>query len=330
MEKILNQDEIDALIRATQNRTKGKVETARKSQRVTPYTFGQSGRITAQQVGSVSLLHDTFARNVSQRLGAFLRVSFEATLVSVEQLTYNEFMQRVSEVPYLATINLQPVDATAVLDFDLKLAFPIIDLLLGGDGAITALARDATEIEEQILESVMKIICQELEAVWDPLVGLRFIFDQRQPQAQAPRLIPPAEKVLSLSFEVRIPALRGSMNVAVPAGVASTLLRKISEQWLTRKRRSSSEDVAHRRRLLETCRFPVEMMLGKTAVRGRDLLGLEPGQVLVLQHRVSEPVLIAVAGRKLFAAFPVASDNHRGGMVQKKLQIMHPSSKESS
>ncbi len=330
MEKILNQEEIDALLRATQNRSMGAAEIERKSRRVSAFTFGQAGRITAQQVGSVSLLHDTFARSLSQRLGAFLRVSFEAALVSAEQLTYNEFLQRLSEVPYLATINLQPADATAVMDFDLNLAFPIIDLLLGGDGLPAPVTRDATEIEEDILESVMKIVCQELEAVWEPLVGIHFIFDERQPQAQVPRLIPPAEKVLTLSFEIKIPGTRGSLNMAFPASVASALLRKISEQWLTRKRRSSSEETAHRRQVLHGCRFPIEMTLGRTAVRGRDLLGLEPGQVLVLQHRVSEPALISVAGKKLFTAFPVACNNRRGGMIQGKEQSAQPSSKELS
>ncbi len=330
MEKILNQEEIDALLRATQNRSMGAAKAERKSQPITPYTFGQAGRITAQQVGSVSLLHDTFARSLSQRLGAFLRVSFEAALVSAEQLTYNEFLQRLSEVPYLATINLQPADATAVMDFDLNLAFPIIDLLLGGDGLPVPVTRDATEIEEDILESVMKIVCQELEAVWEPLVGLHFVFDGRQPQAQVPRLIPPAEKVLSLSFEIKIPGTHGSLNLAFPASVSSSLLRKISEQWLTRKRRSSSDETAHRRQVLDGCRFAIEMTLGKTAVRGRDLLGLEPGQVLVLQHRVNEPVQISVAGKRLFTAFPVACDNRRGGMIQGKRPSADPSLKELS
>jgi flagellar motor switch protein FliM len=318
-EKILNQEEIEALLRAARNRPLSEEESQRRPRRVSAFTFGQAGRISLQQVGSISLLHDTFARNVSQRLGAHLRVLFEVNLVSVEQLSYSEFLPRVAERAYVASLNLQPLEATAVFQLDLALAFPIIDLLLGGEGKSQPLNRDLTEIEEQILESIVAIISQEMETVWEPLVSLKFLFDQRQQQAQVIRLFPSNEKVLTLNFEIRMPEVRGSLGFAFPAAVSGVLLRKISEQWLTKKRHLAQHYIEQRRQRLLDCRFTTEMKLPETPVRGSDLLALEVGKTLVLQHRTSDPVVISVADKKMFAAYPVRTAKARGGLIQRRL-----------
>ncbi|MGO9271403.1 MAG: flagellar motor switch protein FliM [Terriglobia bacterium] len=328
MEKILNQEEIDALIRAAQNRPLRQAEDERKQRNVTPCSFGQSGRINQQQVGSVSLLHDTFARNLSERLGAYLRVLFEANLVSVEQLPYSEFLQRVAEMSYVAAIDLQPFEASAVLQLDSSLAFPAVELLLGGEGKGETFARDITEIEEQILESVARIICEQLQLVWQPLIDLQMSFYQRQKQAQVQRLMAPNESVLALSFEIRMPEARGTMNLAFPGVVSSALLRKMDEQWLTRKRRVTWEDIDQRRQRLHQCRFPLEVVL-PAFVRGGDLLTLRAGQTLVLQHRIGEPLVLSVAERALFTAYPVRLGGARAATVDKRLQLRHDTHKES-
>jgi len=328
MEKILNQEEIDALIRAAQNRPLREVEDERKRRTVTPCSFGQSGRINQQQVGSLSLLHDTFARNLSERLGAYLRVLFEANLVSVEQLPYSEFLQRIAEMSYVAAIDLQPFEASAVLQLDSSLAFPAVELLLGGEGKGEAFARDITEIEEQILESVTRIICEQLQLVWQPLIDLHMSFYQRQKEAQVQRLMAPNENVLALSFEIRMPDARGTMNLAFPGVVSSALLRKMDEQWMTRKRRVTWEDIDLRRRRLQHCRFPVEVVL-PAFVRGGDLVALRAGQTLVLQHRIGDPLVLSVANRALFTAYPVQVDGVRAATLDKRLQLRNDTQKES-
>ena len=125
--------------------------------------FRQSARISKEQLRSVSQLHELFARNLTHSLGAYLRLAFEVNLVSAEQLNYGEFLQRIPEVTYLVSMTLRPMGVSAAIEIDLPLAFPIIDVLLGGPGRAEAAVREITEIEEQILESVVKIIGRELE-----------------------------------------------------------------------------------------------------------------------------------------------------------------------
>lgn len=78
-----------------------------------------------------NLSFDT-ATNLVDVYVAFLRVVFEASVVSAQHLSYREYLQRLPEVTYLCSGKLTPMDVPAVLQLDLSIAFPLIDLLLGG------------------------------------------------------------------------------------------------------------------------------------------------------------------------------------------------------
>lgn len=326
MDKILDQAQIDALVRAAQKGTgEGKDE---HKPRVTPCDFHEAGLITKDQSRSVNVLHDTFARNLSHSLGAYLRVSFEVNVVSVEQLSYAEFLQRVPEITYLASVHIRPLDAMAAVEIDLSLAFPVIDLLLGGQGKPIEEKREITEIEEQILDSVVKIILRELQNAWEPVLSVEFVFDQRQAQTQIVRLMPPNEKVLSLSFEIRMPNVRGALNWAFPAVVSNALLRKLSQEWSYRKQRTDTSGLESLRERVKDCSFPTELSLPATSVPVRDLVDLQVGQIIALRNRLSDPGFLTVSGKKLFAAYPVRSGNMRAGQIQEHLQISEEKRKE--
>ena len=131
MEKVLNQEEIDAMFRAA--RGAASVRAVRSSS----YPALRSSPGGADQEGAgraISILHEGFARNLTHSLGAYLRVVFETNLVSVEQLTFREFLQRSPISPISASFQVNPMGARRA-DLDPSLIFPIIDLLLGGIGA---------------------------------------------------------------------------------------------------------------------------------------------------------------------------------------------------
>lgn len=326
MDKILNQEEIDALFRAARGE-KGKDSS--RSQSVTPANFRHASQITRDQVRSVSMLHETFARNLTHSLGAYLRIIFEVNLVSVEQLSYAEFLQRIPDISYVASVALLPVGAAAAVQIDLPLAFPIIDLLLGGQGKAETQIRDITEIEEQILESVVKVIARELQITWQPLLDLEFAFDQRQPLTQILRLMPPNEKILSLSFEIRMPEVRGNLNVVFPAVVSNALLRKLSESWVYQRRQGAADARPYLQEQLLKSRFHLELSLPASGISIGQLLQLEPGHVLMLQQRADQPAVLSVAGRQMFAAFPVRSGNRRAAQIERQIPVPKPREGES-
>ena len=193
MEKVLNQEEIDAMVRVARSGRTDRDASCRVAAPGRALGRAPAGQIGREQLQAITSLHEGFARNLTHSLGAYLRVVFAATLVSAEHLTYREFLQRIPETTYLASCRLDPMGVNAALQLDLKVAFPIIDLLLGGEGKGMAPTREITEIEEQILDSVARIVCRELGAAWQAL-ALEVGFEERLEAGAAQRLMPPEEK----------------------------------------------------------------------------------------------------------------------------------------
>ena len=313
MEKVLTQEEIDAMVRLA--RSGGELEAALPAPlQVELWDVRLAGQIGREQLQAITSLHETFARNLTHSLGAYLRVVFAATLVSAEHLSYREFLQRIPETTYLASFRLDPMGVNAALQLDLKVAFPIIDLLLGGEGKSMAETREITDIEEQILDSVARIVCRELGAAWQAL-ALEVVFEQRLEAGVAQRLMPPEEKTLSLSFEVTMPEVRGGLNVAVPAVVSNALLRQISASWSRRPARGASDSRRRLMRRLLEC--PLQAELGATGVRAAvsELAGLAPGDLLSFTRSAAEPASLLIAGQEMFRALPARCADTRAARV---------------
>jgi len=299
VKKILSQDEIDDMIRAARSGTQGAAPTV-QAPAISPWNGRLAGRIGQEHMQAINRLHQSFAHNLTHSLGAYLRIQFAAALVSGEHLTYGEFLQSIPEVTYLASCKLKPVGASALVQLDLAVAFPLIDVLLGGEGKGVAPVRGITEIEEQILETVMHIICRELQNAWQAL-PLEFEFEQRQHLGQVEQLMSAAEKTLLLSFEITMLESRGALNLVVPAQVSNALLRKISERTATKPRLRPEAEQRIRARLLN-CAFEVELTMPHLQVPVRALLALSPGALLGLRRSTRHPATLVVAGEEMFTA----------------------------
>lgn len=321
MERVLHQDEIDSLFRAARGATAGP---SRRQRPLARCDFRQAGQITRDQARVVGGLHESFARNLGHSLSAYLRSRVEATLVSIEQMGFSEFMQRLPEVSYVASLTVAPVGANAAVQLDLALAYPMIDLMLGGNGTATPQGADVTEIEEQILESIMTLVTRELQLVWQPVLELAFAFERRQPMSQIYRLMPPNEKIMALSFEVHLGEVRSMLNLIFPAVVSTALLRKLSEAWVYRRANDAPDVRPQLRRQLLGARFGLELVLPPAPMPIRDLLELRVGQVVTFPHPADRPAQVKIAGRRAFEAQAIRHMHFRAALIKAAHAVEKP------
>jgi flagellar motor switch protein FliM len=336
MKKALKQDEIDALFAGMRSsgpppdavpldiegqlkaQLRGQLKQQWQSQpRVQPYNFARAGQINNEQMRAISILNDMFARNLAHSLGVWLRGRFQVALVSAEQMAFSEFVVRIPDLSYISSIQLEPLGALSVLQLDLSLAPPIIDLLLGGHGKPGA-ARELTDIEESILTSVVDLICRELSTAWQP-VGLSFSFDRRQMQSQLGRVMAVTEKTLCLSFEIRLPDASGVLNLAVPAVVSNTILRRLVGER-GRSREHPEEIRRNLRERADGIQIGAALQLPPVRIAARALDNLRAGHILKLGLASNAPAELRVTGMPLFAARPVGFGEYRGAHLGEVLK----------
>lgn len=309
---MLQQEEIDALFAAARARVpeagQGDVPA-----RVSPYNFSSSGQISSEQLRAISMLNDLFARNLTHNLAASLRTRFQVNLVSAEQIAFSEFLSRIPEICYVASVRLEPLGALSVLHLEMSLAPPIIDLLLGGEGKEGPL-RELTDIEESILASVVETICRELTVAWQP-VGLLFNFERRQMLTQVARIISVNEKTLCLSFEIRMPHASGLLNLAFPAVVSNTILRRLTVDW-GRSRRHAPEVRERLEELVRRIRFGTTLELPRVSLPASAVEHLEPGTVLRLRLGAATPALWCAGGEILAEARALRQGEQRAARIE--------------
>jgi flagellar motor switch protein FliM len=156
MAKILSQEEIDALLKAHKggkeppssgpDKPSAKPKKAIPQKKVSLYNFRRPDRVSREQMRSLHFMHDRFARNFSSSLSAYLRFITEVNLISVEQLSYQEFLLSVPDPTCFNAISLRPLEGAIAMEINPQLVFPIIDKMLGGPGEAVKHMRTMTDI----------------------------------------------------------------------------------------------------------------------------------------------------------------------------------------
>jgi flagellar motor switch protein FliM len=182
--------------------------------------------------------------------------------------------------------------------------------------------RELTDIEEAILTSVVQMTVRELNLAWQS-VGLEFVFEKRESEPAAARMLTAGEKTLCVSFEARMPEAQGAMNLCLPAVVLNAILRRLISEG-DRPKRRSKEAYARIRELMGEAKVSTVLQFPVMRLRGSELAALEQGTVLRLplaKHSISE---LRVGGLQFGRAHPVRTGEHRGAQLEQNNDSSDP------
>jgi flagellar motor switch protein FliM len=309
MSRQLTQQEIDAVF-----------QNLRDRKRDTPavrFDFRRPDRIPKSQVRAIHVLHDTFVRNLVSSLSAYLRSYLTVNLVSVEQLSYAEFLDGLPSPTCMVSLGLSPYDGNGVMELNPSLVFPILEMLLGGSGkSATPIQRDITEIEQKLLDGLFRIILHDLREAWKSVTSVDFTIESMETEPQLLHILAPNEAVVAIGIEVRIGETVGMMNIAMPSIVIKMMRQKFDQQWSVRKTHASMAEQARVLRLLRESNLSMEARLEGPTVTVRDLLTLSEGNLLVLDYPVDRSIELLVNGTRKFTAQVVGAGRRRGCLIE--------------
>jgi len=318
MGKILSQDEIDALLgsAATLQSASGDSPTGPSKSYFT-YNFRRPDRVSKEQIRSLHFMHDRFARNFAQSLSAYLRAVTDVAIVSVEQFNYSEFLMSLPDPTAFYAISLQPFDGMAALELSPSVAFTMIDRMLGGNGSTSAPNRGLTEIEQNVIDAVVRLLLENITELWKPVGGLQFAIHARETRPQMLQISAPNEIFILLVFDVRVGDARGMMNLALPATVIEALGSSFSQGWARHRKEQSDVDRARLTENLGRIPMPITGLLESSFLAG-DLLQLQPGDVIALGRDISEPIDLKVNGSSKFAGRLTRLPHSSGVVVERQ------------
>ena len=317
MAKILSQEEVDALLKSHAKGAKApapspgpaaperpspaaiaqKAKKAQIQKKVSLYNFRRPDRVSREQMRSLHFMHDRFARNFSSSLSAYLRTITEVNLVSVEQLSYQEFLLSVPDPTCFNAISIRPLEGALALEVNPQLVFPIIDKMLGGPGEALKTMRTMTDIEQSIFDGVLKLILEDLREAWKGIIDLDFKIQARETSPQLIQIVAPNEVVLLVVFEVKMGTVVGMINLAIPSIILEPVASKFDQEMYTGYKKSINFEEA--RLLMESikkCDMTVCAEIRGTNLRLSDVLKLQAGDIIPLTKRFDSVLDLTVDG----------------------------------
>jgi flagellar motor switch protein FliM len=302
MDKVLSQEEINALFSAMSSEDAGlapqpgKGKDAGAARKIANYDFHRADRISQDQMRSIHLLHEYFGRNFASSLSAYLRAFVDVSLASLEQVPYSAFIKSLPDPTLFASLGMRPLDGNIALELSPSLIFPMIDMILGGPGQALSENRNLTEIEMNIIEGVVKLAMRDLGEAWRPITELDFFLEGKGTKAQMFQIVSPVETVVAVHLELKIGDNTGMMNLCIPSRVLKLLRSKFDQQWNARPQKVSGGEAERMIELLKPIAIPITVEIQSSRLTVDDLLKVSVGDVIELNKRVGDPILLCVCG----------------------------------
>ena len=308
MEKVLSQDEINALFSAmspddplpasesvapvpppqTEKRTSEK--------KIVRYDFHDADRVSQDQLRSLHMLYEAFGRNFASSLSAYLRAFVDVSLKSIEQIPYSAFLKPLPDPTLFASITMKPFDSNMAFEMNPTLVFPMIDMILGGPGTTLEENRNLTEIELNIIEGVIKLAMRDLGTAWQTIMDFDFFLEGKGTKPQMFQIVSQSEAVAAIQLEVKIGEFSGRINMCIPSHALKLLRSKFDQQWQAPRHKSIENEAEKMLRLVECVPVALSGEIPNCMMTVGELLKVSVGDIIALNHHVSDPLSMRVGG----------------------------------
>jgi len=307
---VLDQNEVDALLAAIE--TDGGDMTApitgaggdHPAKDVHIYDFKRPERVSKEQMRALEGIHESFARNFGAFLSGFLRTIVEIRVATAEQLTYSEFIHSLPNPTNFNLLTAEPLEGQLCMEISPLIIYPIIDRLLGGSNSELFIPqRPLTLIEQRLVGRITDRALVSLTEVWNELIDVKFKITEVESNPHLVQIVAPNEVVVVIGFEIKMAGRAGTMSFCYPFKVIEPVMSKLlSQGWLAYQRRTSaddrSEDIA---RGIGVTKVGLTAYLAETTITVRELLTLQPGDIVQTQKPVNSDLILQVEGCNKFA-----------------------------
>jgi flagellar motor switch protein FliM len=314
--EVLSQEEIDALLSALST-GEVKAEDVRNEEsrrRVKVYDFRRPDKFSKDQLRTIEFMHENYARMLSTSFATYLRTIVDVHLLSVQQMTYGEFIQSLPSPTIVSVFELNPL-GKAILELNPELGLMMVERLLGGKLQLPEKSRELTDIEQTILRRIIFRCLSHLKEAWQNVTEVEAQFERMELNPHFVQIVAPNQTVVLVTLSVKGDEHEGFLNLCLPDTLLEPVLSRLTAHyWLASTRQSATPQTLETlRRRIEQTRVEVVVLLGETPLSVGEVVDLQRGDVIALNTRMDGLLDVRIGNRVKFGARP--------GMVGSKLAV---------
>jgi flagellar motor switch protein FliM len=252
------------------------------------YDFRRPDRISKEQMHALQFLHERCARNMSTSFSAYLRTTVTLSVASVDQLAYDEFLRSVADPTAFYALGIAPFDELGALEINPADRVCADRPHARRHGEPASVNRPLSEIEQNVVDSVVKLLLEGIAEAWKPVTNLAFSIRARETRPQMLQVAAPTEGFVVVVFQMQVSNVGGTVTLCIPASVVETASAQFTQAWPKQRREASPQDRAWIAEHIARTGVPVEPMIRAT-LPASTVLSLEPGSVLALPLAADRP-----------------------------------------
>ena len=278
---------------------------------VTGYDFKHPARVNKDQLRTLENLHDNFARLLSSTFSGAMRAVVDVDTAFVDQTTYAEFIMSLSNPAMSYQFTLGPTKGQAIIDIAMPLVCSFVDRIFGGKGSSKGVdPRQMTPIEIGVINRIIRRVIEDLEATWEPILPVEVTEIELETNPEFMQITAANEIVILLAFEVNSTNASGLVSLCYPFFTLESILPRLGQQTFVRRSEESKEELRLNNRLrLGSMDLPMVAELGRTKIELEAAESLQPGDIVRLPARATDPATVYLGDRPKFLVRPFAEEN---------------------
>jgi flagellar motor switch protein FliM len=287
---LLSQDEIDALLHGVDS---GAVETQPPPEpgEARSYDFASQDRIVRGRLPTLEMINERFARTWRIGLYNLLHRSADLSVRGIQLSRFGEYMHSLQVPTNLNLVKMKPLRGTALVVFEPRLVFTIVDNFFGGGGKYPARieGRDFTPTEMRVIQLLLRQTFTDLVEAWAPVMPVEFEHLGSEVNPHFANIISPREYIVVSRFNVELDGGGGEMHVAVPYAMLEPIREQLDAGVQSDRIERDEGWVRAMRAQLLDAEVELSSAIAQRQISLRELSRLRVGDVLPidLPHTVS-------------------------------------------
>ena len=309
---VLSQSEIDKLLSALSDGSVSaeEVKADEEQKKVKTYDFKRPDKFSKDQIRTLFMLHESFSRLLNTYLSTHLRTMVNVDVASVEQLTYQEFVQSLANPSVISILAVPPLKGNIIMEVNTEIAFAFIDRVFGGEGKSGVKTRVLTEIEEVVMRRFVDKATSHLKEAWANVVEFYPSLEATESNPQFTQIVPPSDMVVIVTIQMKVGEVEGMMNICIPYLVLEPVMSKLTTTFWVASSVSKDDDpeqVKILQRKIERTKVPFLVEMGDINITINEFLTLGFGDVLQLDTKVDDELKCRIGRKAKFFCRPGTS-----------------------
>ena len=306
MNEILSNEEIDTLLAMFRAGGAGAAQPAAAApsvqqvpdERVRDFDLLKPNRLAREQLRGLERFFESAAKLLSATIADKLRLETRCDCVAVEQVRFRTWLEQLPGPVAIYVVKMEPFRQPVLFTASTSLLYGAVDRILGGSGKVARVPKDFTAAEYTVADALIGPCLDRIVESLKEVIPMQWAIERRFCNPSMAQILPSQDVVLSVYFQVAGDFLIGDLRLLLPFVSLEPYLEKLGKDGVTRIEPGAMREAVGRS--VRAVPIDLAVELGNARIRLRQLLELQPGDVVPLDTRIGTPAVVPVQGRPKF------------------------------